>query len=537
MEKRKPLLKWIAAPLILALVLILNIDAFSSKSSIDEKSTVRADIIVIDALKTFGPLERAAVFFLHDQHTDRLEKADKDCKTCHLQESGDKDSLSLKFKRLKDVSKKETMDIYHAECIGCHKETAASGQPAGPVETCNDCHTPKTDLVSSRSPMAFDNSLHFRHTEANKDAKTGKGDCARCHHEYNEKTKTLYYAKEKEGSCRYCHKQTTEDKRISMKMASHLDCISCHRAKKAQKVESGPIKCMGCHDPGMQKKIEKLDRVPRMERKQPDVVLVRTSMKTIDKSEAVVRMSPVPFDHKSHETYNSTCIVCHHASLEACVQCHTQEGSKDGNFIKLEGAMHLRAKEQSCIGCHEINQQEPECAACHEFMADNAKAVAATCRTCHMDPVEAGIQTASMDSKDVARRLLDSRKMTRATFKDEDIPEKVIIKELSDKYEPAEMPHRKIVTTLMKNIGKNKLAGYFHTDAGTICQSCHHNSPLSKKPPRCGSCHGKAFDESHVFRPGLKGAFHQQCMGCHGVLKLEKPASTACADCHREKKS
>jgi mono/diheme cytochrome c family protein len=31
-------------------------------------------------------------------------------------------------------------------------------------------------------------------------------------------------------------------------------------------------------------------------------------------------------------------------------------------------------------------------------------------------------------------------------------------------------------------------------------------------------------------------AFHQQCIGCHQSMGLEKPAATACADCHKERK-
>jgi len=86
------------------------------------------------------------------------------------------------------------------------------------------------------------------------------------------------------------------------------------------------------------------------------------------------------------------------------------------------------------------------------------------------------------------------------------------------------------------NIKDNKLAGYFHAEKGTVCQSCHHNSPLDKQPPHCGSCHGKPFDERNILKPGIIGAYHQQCMGCHQVLKLEKPKSTGCTDCHEEAK-
>jgi DnaJ-class molecular chaperone len=93
-----------------------------------------------------------------------------------------------------------------------------------------------------------------------------------------------------------------------------------------------------------------------------------------------------------------------------------------------------------------------------------------------------------------------------------------------------------MVETLVKGIEKNKLATYFHREEGTLCQGCHHNSPADKKPPRCGSCHGRPFDANAVLRPGMKGAYHQQCIGCHQEMGLEKPKATDCAGCHKEKK-
>ena len=87
----------------------------------------------------------------------------------------------------------------------------------------------------------------------------------------------------------------------------------------------------------------------------------------------------------------------------------------------------------------------------------------------------------------------------------------------------------------MENLNENKLAGFFHRDPGTLCQGCHHNSPVSRKPPKCGNCHGEPFYPRKLSMPGLKAAYHQQCMGCHREMGLEKPAATACAACHQEK--
>jgi len=546
MAMRKSLLQWFGILIILIFVFAFGLEANEKKDQSGEVSTQRFDIVTIDTLKSFGALERPSVIFFHDLHTEALDKRNQDCKTCHLFEKPENNFLSLKFKRLKDTDKQEIMDLYHAECIGCHKDMAGSGQKAGPVEVCGQCHKEEPGVISSRQPMGFDKSLHFRHTKGltapcqkyqwEKVKESKKGDCGICHHEYDEKAKKLFYAKGKEGSCRYCHMKETEEDRISMRLASHSACIDCHLKTLAEKKDAGPVKCGGCHDLKEQQKIKKIEPVPRIERKQPDVVLISANKAEADNEAKATWMNPVPFDHKSHEEYNDSCIVCHHASLESCSQkCHNTTGSKEGDFVNLERAMHQQGFEKSCLGCHEINQKDPNCAACHAPMVKDNK-FESSCLMCHMKPKEKIAKAAVSDDKILAEMLLKSRKIINTTYKDEDIPEKVIIKELSDKYEPVELPHRKIVKTLVENIKDNKLAGYFHAEKGTICQGCHHNSPLDKKPPRCGSCHGKPFDENIMSRQGITGAYHQQCMECHKVLNLEKPKSTECTECHKEKK-
>ncbi|MFC1886446.1 sulfate respiration complex hexadecaheme cytochrome HmcA [Thermodesulfobacteriota bacterium] len=556
MEKRRSGLKFTKSTLVTAGILILTIvllgaATHSAKGRVDTNTNYHSDLLFIDGLKSFGPLERSGVVFLHDRHTNALEKENKDCKTCHPSEKtrANKPSQnypSLKFKRLKDNSKQEVTDLYHAECIGCHKGTKAAGEKTGPIEICGQCHREKSGLESNRTPIVFDQSLHFRHTEANPDKKTGKGDCSLCHHEYDKKTKTLFYAGEQEGSCRYCHLRENEENRISMQSAAHLACISCHRNKKAAKKETGPITCGGCHDPALKQKIEKIDPAPRMVRKQPDIVLMRSNRQKADVKELLSGVYPVPFDHKTHETRSDTCIACHHASLDSCSQkCHTPngsvgpEGSKEGGRLNLERAMHLKTSDKSCIGCHRTVQAKPECAACHRFIPQALQS-ASSCDACHVSPVEnelkdAVLQATESEMKSLAEKLIQSRKSTAVTYADKDIPEKVTIKGLVDQYEPVDMPHRKMVRGILSRIGNSKLASAFHRGESAICQGCHHNSRASKKPPRCASCHDKPFDERAPFRPGLKAAYHQQCMGCHETLLLEKPKSTGCTDCHKKK--
>jgi len=523
---------------ILVMVIIVSIYAIGAQEVMKEPSNTsetRADVITIDTLKGFGVLELPVVVFFHDLHTDVLEKKNKDCSTCHLSEN---DRLSPKFKRLKDTGRQEVMDIYHVDCMACHKEMSTAGEKTGPVEVCGECHQDKAELIASREPMGFDKSLHFRHSQANKDK------CELCHHEYDKKAKKLFYAKEKEGSCRYCHMEVTEENRISMRLASHLSCIDCHRKGLAENKKTapakgkiaGPVKCSGCHDPKKRQMIEKVTDVPRIKRKQPDIVLIQTDKPETDKRGLALKMNPVPFDHKAHEGHNDTCRVCHHASLDSCSKkCHTLAGSKEGKDVKLERAMHQVGATESCLGCHEINKRDKNCAGCHAFMEKDRKQEDSFCLTCHMQPLQESPEIAEKPEV-VAGLLLQSRKAITDTYRDEDIPEKVVIKELVDKYEPVEFPHRRIVHTLLENIKDNKLTNYFHSEKGALCQACHHNSPTAKNPPRCVSCHGKPFDENNLLRPGMKAAYHQQCMGCHKEMDIEKPNAVKCTDCHKERK-
>ncbi len=525
MLKRKTLFIRVCVLILPALFLTIGIAAGVSEKKVENSIKPEADLIYIDAMKTFGDLERPAVLFRHDLHTEALKKKDKDCKACHLSE---KDKRSLRFKRLKDQDKQDVMDAYHLNCIECHKEINAAREKSGP-EVCGECHVEKPEFRSSRLPMGFDKSLHFRHSKARKEK------CEDCHHEYNEKTKKLFYAKEKEGTCRYCHKDIKEENRISMRMASHLSCIDCHEKTAAKKRKAGPINCSGCHDQKARKAIEKVDPVPRIKRKQPDLVLVKTEKVEEKGKDTLVRMNRVPFDHKSHENYNDNCRVCHHEDLKSCSECHTIQGNKEGKNIKLGQAMHRLNADMSCIGCHEVKQRNKDCAGCHAGIEKHKKQEKTTCKTCHMNPLE---ETTGMialtDEKIIADELLRSREAIMTTYSDNDIPEKVIIKSLSKKYKPVEFPHRKIVKTLGSNIKDNKLTQYFHQDKGVLCQGCHHSGPVTKKPPSCGSCHGKPFDEMSLFTPGLMGAYHIQCMDCHKEMELEKPVG--CTDCHKERK-
>ena len=103
----------------------------------------------------------------------------------------------------------------------------------------------------------------------------------------------------------------------------------------------------------------------------------------------------------------------------------------------------------------------------------------------------------------------------------------------TDDYEPVRFMHRAHAT-------------HSHGD----CTVCHHRVQdpakpddrvgveitqvdMSKfRPSTCGACHGQPDEPDAPTRPGLKGAYHQQCVGCHERAG-ESTAPTGCRDCHR----
>ena len=285
--------------------------------------------------------------------------------------------------------------------------------------------------------------------------------------------------------------------------------------------------------------MEKVTDIPRMERNQPDAILIKTGLQAGNANTAASRMLPVPFDHKAHEGYNDSCRQCHHASIQSCATCHTVQGADEGKQVKLAQAMHDSKAGQSCVGCHKQQQAKPECAGCHSSITESrVLANEASCTSCHREttaenpyPLEG-----SEESKALAAEMLNARVPVTGTIPMDQIPEIVTIKALSKEYEGAALPHRKIVEKLAQGMEDNRLASYFHNEPTTLCQGCHHHSPASAKPPQCGSCHGRTSEALNLTRPGLLAAYHQQCIQCHDKMGLEKPASRDCTACHAKRK-
>ena len=199
--------------------------------------------------------------------------------------------------------------------------------------------------------------------------------------------------------------------------------------------------------------------------------------------------------------------------------------------------MHDPRSEKSCMGCHQQAQKASTCAGCHALMPEKAFSET-SCIQCHRvdKSAIASMPMSKAEKTQLAQKTLASVSMKSMMVPNDAVPEKVKIGAMAEEYEPAEFPHRQIVQKLAAAMKDDRMADFFHgKEAATLCVGCHHNSPATTRPPKCASCHGEMFKTDVDGRPGLMGAYHGQCISCHQLMKIEKPAATDCIGCHRKK--
>ncbi len=534
-------------------------EAAAPAEDVQEESALRADAIVIDAAAALGDQDQPLVVFYHTKHTDALAKMEgKDCSSCHIKK--DDGSYSFKYMRVEEYdSYNKLTNLYHDNCAACHTEVKAQYPNVPLAADCKGCHVgaAQAEETALILPYGMTLSLHAKHVQAERERNQipEEQTCKACHHVYDEATESLVYAEGEEGTCRYCHK----DEPLPMqgvvspthREASHDSCVNCHVAiqeKYTDKVASGPVDCAACHSEAGQAAVKPLLDVPRLKRGQPDQILLlsgapdASGIVTVDW--AVAGPGPVAFNHKLHELHSETCRVCHHptptgGSLEACAkQCHTTMGAEAGNWVTLNTAMHDSEAMASCVGCHNAQLKDPSCAGCHaQIQKESFDDLA--CDKCHEQegfPTKGKETLIEQKRIDMAAKVVEGRTSALKYVKDEDVPEKVVINyfDENDEYQASELPHRQIYKKLVEGTGKSGLAKHFHGDALTLCASCHHNAPMTLNPPKCVTCHGQPFQPQSADRPGLKGAFHISCIGCHQQMNVE-PKATDCEGCHKKK--
>ncbi len=505
----------------------------------EESGEKRPDILTIDIPSSPDHKDMPPVQFKHDLHSQAV---DGQCAKCHDQKD---EKIIFKFKRTEDMEGQDFMDLYHENCVACHTDMKKQGK-TGPMEAaCRTCHNADFNVGggdSSWVKIEFDRSLHYSHETAKtipSAVKSEETNCSACHHSANMKAKTIFYEKGEESACVYCHKPEEKEGIRAQKNAAHDSCVVCHLSLKEKKVDAGPVDCQGCHAVESQKKIKTVKEIPRLKRNQPDQTLMTgwTDLgQNAEENKKIIaqHMDAVPFNHKAHEAKDISCKTCHHETLKKCSSCHTVKGEEKGGYVKLANAMHANTATQSCIGCHNEQKTAKECAGCHFQMPQKATKDM-DCASCHSVDVKfqsAKILTDPGASADLAKAALSSKGYEKIDLKE--IPETVVIKTIAHEYQPSTFPHRKVVKAIFKQVDSNGMAKTFHKNDLTLCAGCHHNSPATLTPPKCASCHGKSTDIA-TGKPGLKGAYHGQCITCHQKMEVKSVLPTDCNKCHEKK--
>lgn len=127
--------------------------------------------------------------------------------------------------------------------------------------------------------------------------------------------------------------------------------------------------------------------------------------------------------------------------------------------------------------------------------------------------------------------------LPEAAMSAEDAPESVTIDYLGELYEAVTFGHQE-----HSEMFDCSACHHHTTGTGTqneTCKKCHSASEASENVS-CSDCHkhqntaltanSKAVDTSlyHIDKPGLKGALHLQCVGCH----RSESGPTGCQECH-----
>jgi hypothetical protein len=125
----------------------------------------------------------------------------------------------------------------------------------------------------------------------------------------------------------------------------------------------------------------------------------------------------------------------------------------------------------------------------------------------------------------------------RAGMEQLDAPETVTIDALANLYQPVEFSHKRHSKLAPCKDCHHHTTG--HQDMDPNCVRCHAHSPETATVS-CKQCHTSrqfypeqvAAAENpnlyHIDKPGLKGAYHLNCVPCH----VAKNAPSHCEGCH-----
>ena len=95
-------------------------------------------------------------------------------------------------------------------------------------------------------------------------------------------------------------------------------------------------------------------------------------------------------------------------------------------------------------------------------------------------------------------------------------PDIIMLDDLEDLFQPVPFDHG-------NHARMSQMAGG--------CGICHHFPPAQGPYPPCRSCHEVGSTRQDISKPGLKGAYHRQCINCH----RDWSGTADCRVCHEEK--
>jgi hypothetical protein len=108
------------------------------------------------------------------------------------------------------------------------------------------------------------------------------------------------------------------------------------------------------------------------------------------------------------------------------------------------------------------------------------------------------------------------RNLVSAELNPELGPAVAILSQLEDLYVPVYFNHRMHAAMAEMKGG---------------CAICHHYTPPNLPHPACRECHLASVSHEGLNQPGLKGAYHRQCLNCH----MDWDTETQCEICHAKK--
>ncbi len=183
--------------------------------------------------------------------------------------------------------------------------------------------------------------------------------------------------------------------------------------------------------------------------------------------------------------------------------------AKTYQAVTFSHGMHaLMADECGTCHHHSAADQTPPCGECHgvrKSIASLKDAYHGQCMSCHRE-----MEMGPTGCNECHARKVAKKSPARTT--------------------PATRPEVSVLKTLERMYGPVTFSHGMHTSVTDDCAACHHHSDPGQTPA-CKECHGAPFDPKNLNMPGLKGAYHLQCMGCH----KEIGGPRGCTECHAKK--